>query len=174
LIGAKSFSAEVNDDALSSERFGANYYAKLRDLLAAKDWKAADQETADRMFEVMDRQKEGWLDFADIEQFPCRDLRNIDSLWVKYSQGRFGFSVQKKIWESCGSPSSFNKDWKRFCAIVGWRYLSVLGLYFKLSYSDLNFDLSAPPRHLPLRNLSGNASISLLRVFSSRIETCKL
>ncbi len=32
----------------------------------------------------------------------CEDLRTIDQLWVKYSNGRFGFSVQKRIWHSIG------------------------------------------------------------------------
>lgn len=105
-------SGEV-DESLSSERFGANYYAKMRDLLTAQDWKAADQETADRMYEVMDRQKEGRLQEQDIKNFPCQDLRNIDRLWMKYSQGKFGFSVQKKIWEGCDSPTSYSA-WEKF------------------------------------------------------------
>lgn len=55
------------------------------------------------MCEVMDRQKERWLDVEHIQNFPCQDLRNIDHLWVKYSEGRFGFSVQKKIYLDCGA-----------------------------------------------------------------------
>ncbi|MBW4600116.1 MAG: GUN4 domain-containing protein [Calothrix sp. FI2-JRJ7] len=33
----------------------------------------------------------------------CQDVYTIDSLWVKYSGGRFGFSIQKQIWESLKS-----------------------------------------------------------------------
>jgi uncharacterized caspase-like protein len=142
--------AAVDQDDLSSERFGGNYYAKLRDLLAAQDWKAADQETADRMLEVMNRQRAGWLKRQDIEKFPCLDLRTIDRLWVKYSNGKFGFSVQKEIWQSCGSPTDSNKNWKKFELRVGWRTKGVLGFGAEFfTYSQLTFDLAAPKGHLP-------------------------
>lgn len=151
LTGAKPPLPDEIDGSLSSEKFGANYYAKLRDLLAAKDWKAADQETADRMCEVMDRQQEGWLQIEDLKNFPCLDLHNIDSLWAQYSQGRFGFSVQKEIWQRCGSPTSYNKNWDKFGEVVGWR---TKGGFLKkaewLYYSSLTFDETAPRGHLPV------------------------
>ncbi|MCH8507054.1 MAG: serine/threonine-protein kinase, partial [Ectothiorhodospiraceae bacterium] len=105
---------------LSSERPGINYY-ELRVLLAAKQWEDADLETAARMCEVMGRAENGWLRREDIERFPCKDLKIIDTLWVHYSQGEFGFSVQKKIWLKCGSPTSYNDDWLRFGKRVEWR-----------------------------------------------------
>jgi serine/threonine protein kinase len=110
----------INSLDLSSERPGINYY-KLRNLLAAKKWKEADRETAKRMWEVMGRVEEGWLRPEDLEHFPCKDLNIIDTLWVHYSQGKFGFSVQKKIWVECGSPTSYNDNWLRFGDQVGWR-----------------------------------------------------
>jgi len=157
LTGAKSLNAEVNDvDDLSSERFGANYYAKLGDLLAVQDWKAADQETANRMLEVMDRQKEGWLRAEDIEDFPCLDLRNIDSLWVKYSQGKFGFSVQKQIWQV--HVSSNGKGWKEFCVTVGWRTkgIPVLWNAIWVPHELLTFNELAPEGHLPREWVEGS------------------
>jgi len=141
---------QTDQDDLSSERFGANYYAKLRDLLVAKDWKAADRETANRMCEVMDRQKKGWLQVEDFQKFPCLDLRNIERLWVKYSQGSYGFSVQKEIWQSCGSPTEYNNDWEQFGVQVGWRTKDILGRAEWLSYSQLTFDLTSPSGHLPV------------------------
>ena len=84
----------ADEDNLTSEK-GVNY-TRLRDLLKAGQWQEADQETADRMCEVMGRQQADWLRVKDIQNFPCADLRTIDQLWVKYSRGRFGFSVQKK------------------------------------------------------------------------------
>jgi hypothetical protein len=63
----------------------------------------------------------GRYSVKDLETFPYLDLRNIDRLWVKYSQGKFGFSVQKKIWKSCGSPSRYNKAWEEFGDTVGWK-----------------------------------------------------
>ncbi|NMF67536.1 GUN4 domain-containing protein, partial [Brasilonema octagenarum] len=66
-------------------------YTQLRDLLAAGNWKQADEETARVMLAVAGREKQGWLDVKHIDNFPCLDLRTIDQLWVKYSNGRFGF-----------------------------------------------------------------------------------
>jgi HTH-type transcriptional regulator/antitoxin HigA len=55
-----------------------------------------------------------------IENFPCDDLRTIDQLWVKYSQGRFGFSVQKKIWLEVGGKVDYDTECK-LGDRVGWR-----------------------------------------------------
>ena len=150
LTGAEPPMLDEVVESLSSQRFGANYYAKLRDLLAARDWKAADQETADRMCEVMDRQQEGWLRMEDIEMLPCLDLRNIDQLWVRYSNGRLGFSVQKQIWEDCGSPKDYGRIWEKFGKVVGWRteYSGETEPTWLLN-SQLIFNESAPRGHLP-------------------------
>ena len=44
-----------------------------------------------------------------------------DRLWVEASNGHFGFSVQKKIWEECGSPMKYNNGYEKFMEKVGWR-----------------------------------------------------
>ncbi|MFM7368408.1 MAG: GUN4 domain-containing protein, partial [Sphaerospermopsis kisseleviana] len=77
-------------------------YSKLRDLLKAGKWEEADDETLRVMLTVAKREKVGWLDVKNIDNFPCADLRTIDKLWVKYSNGRFGFSVQKRIYQGLG------------------------------------------------------------------------
>jgi hypothetical protein len=145
------------EDDLSSERFGANYYAKLRDLLASKNWKAADQETSDRVCEVIIRQPKNWFDGDDIKAFPCQDLRNIDHLWMKYSQGKFGFSVQKEIWQRCGSPTKYNRDWEKFGRIVGWQTKGIFGSGIGggwIGIGNLKYDLeTAPEGHLPAMGL---------------------
>jgi len=163
-------------DDLSSEK-GIDY-TRLRDLLQAQKWKEADQETAARMCEAMGRQEEGWLRIEDIKAFPCVDLRTIDQLWVKYSNGHFGFSVQKKIWEKCGSPTEYGKNWDKFCETVGWK---VKGEY--ISYSDLkknpSFSLMG---ELPEGGLGVLPSQALGRGFAgvrgwilfSRAKTCRL
>ncbi len=96
-------------------------YTKLRDFLANKEWKEADRETASCMLKVAGREERGYLDVEDIENFPCTDLRTIDQLWVKYSDGKFGFSVQKKIYQSLGGTKEYDiKVWKKFGEKVGW------------------------------------------------------
>ncbi|XGB41344.1 MAG: TIR domain-containing protein [Nodosilinea sp. LVE1205-7] len=81
---------DLDEDDLSSTRFGITYYAKLRNLLRDKDWKAADEETHICMREVKNISIQGScraiaIPIKDIRDFPCQDLRTIDGLWVKYS-----------------------------------------------------------------------------------------
>ncbi|MFB2978435.1 GUN4 domain-containing protein [Microseira sp. BLCC-F43] len=124
-------------------------YERLRDLLAAGKWKEADQETANVMLKVVGREKERWFHTKHIEKVPCEDLRTIDQLWVKYSNGRFGFSVQKRIWlEVGGKPRHYDaKVWKKFCECVGWR---VNNKWLNEDYSQVNFSPNAPAGHLPV------------------------
>jgi uncharacterized caspase-like protein len=141
-------------DDLSSER-GVDY-TKLRDLLAQGKWKEADKETSLVMLKAANRETERHLDDESIEIFPCTDLRTIDQLWVKYSNGRFGFSVQKRIWESAGGMGG-KHDYeilKKFSTRVGWlewdnKWLGLGKEEFWLGYGDITFDLNAPLGHLP-------------------------
>ena len=121
-------------------------YSKLRDLLKAGKWKEADEETGRVMLEVAKREKEGWLDVNSINNFPCADLRTIDQLWVKYSDGRFGFSVQKRIYQGLSGTREYNREiWEKFGDKVGWRKRG-----YWLYYSDITFDKKAPEGHLPI------------------------
>ena len=135
----------VSTNELLSEK-GVNY-TKLRDLLQANKWKEADEETLDRMCEVMGRQEESWLRSEDIQEFPCADLRIIDQLWTHHSKAKFGFSVQKKIWREHGSPRTYNKNWEKFGEEVGWKK-NFMYDWWK-NYSELTFNASAPSGHLP-------------------------
>ena len=130
-------------DELSSER-GIDY-KPLRDLLAAGKWKQADRETLAVMLKGAGREKEGWLNIESINQFPETDLCTIDQLWLKFSNGRFGFSVQKQIWESVdGQPDADYDTWCKFCDRIGWRVNQNW-----LFYSDLTFSTDAPLGHFP-------------------------
>ena len=137
---------ESDTDDLSSE-VGVDY-RRLRDLLKAGKWQEADEETAVVMCKAANREKAGWLTKKDIKKFPCTDLRTIDRLWVKYSNGRFGFSVQKRIWESVGGTPDADYDYETYCRFgdkVGWRVKEEW-----LEYRHLTFRLNAPTGHLPL------------------------
>lgn len=87
----------INNDNLISA-VGVDY-SYLRDLLAAQKWKEADEETVYKLKEVLGREHIVHILFADIKGFFCEDLLTIDQLWLKYSKGRFGLSVQNRIWE---------------------------------------------------------------------------
>ncbi len=146
-------------------------YRKLRDYLAQGKWKEADEETRRVMLAVAKRENEGWLDVEDIDNFPCEDLRTIDQLWVKYSDGKFGFSVQKRIYQGFGGTREYNEEiWEKFGDKVGWRKgekerVESRGIWEKLRntwsdvwsqpvgswlyYQNITFDKKAPEGHLP-------------------------
>jgi serine/threonine-protein kinase len=124
-------------------------YRQLDRLLASGKWKEADEETNNKMAEAAGRTKDGWFRSEDIYRFPCEDLRTIDQLWVKYSNGRFGFSVQKRIYESLGGSRERELDrkiWEAFCDRVGWRVNNRW-----LDHEYLKFYTHAPGGHLPMR-----------------------
>ncbi|MBC7516965.1 MAG: GUN4 domain-containing protein [Alkalinema sp. FL-bin-369] len=120
-------------------------YRKLKDLLKAGRWEESNQETIQLMLAIANRGSKDWLDPDSLEKFPSQDLKTIDQLWVAFSKGRFGFSIQKKIWEESGAPTNnCANEWKVFGSSVGWR---VDGEWLK--YSDLRKD----PSHSPLGEL---------------------
>ncbi|BAI93536.1 GUN4 domain-containing protein [Arthrospira platensis NCB002] len=144
----QSITEAVADTPIVSSSSGFDY-TQLHRLLKSGQWKAADDETAKMMLAVAGKTQRGYLGENDIENFPCEDLRIIDGLWVKHSNGLFGFSVQKQIYINCGGKpdGSYPGDtiWYRFADEVGWR---VGGSW--LSRKDYKFSpIVANRGHLP-------------------------
>ena len=134
----------ANEVKLISAVVGMDY-TNLRNLLATKKWREADEETGRVMLKVAGKEEEGWLNTENIDNFPCEDLRTIDQLWVKYSNGHFGFSVQKRIYQSLRGTREYDRSvWEKFGDQVGWRKNNRW-----TDYNDLTFSELAPKAHLP-------------------------
>ena len=114
----KAFESELRqlEDELSEE----NFYSQLEDHLRQGNWRKADEETAWLFYLVMVQQ--GYKDWSELcRNFPSKTLNQIDQLWVDYSQGHFGFSIQKRIWESLGGkPNAYYGTWEKFGKQVEW------------------------------------------------------
>ena len=165
------------EDDLSSEV--DVYYYKLRDLLAAKKWKEADRETYRVMIEALGKKDGDYFTGDELLKFPCTDLRTINRLWVKYSNGHFGFSVQKEIYLSVSGKAdgkSYEEAWEKFGDRVGWRVENEFGKFW-IYYFDVTFDTSSPSGHLPVDwwvlSSGGFFPVGLDCLFS-RIKTCKV
>ncbi|MEP0786261.1 GUN4 domain-containing protein, partial [Coleofasciculus sp. FACHB-129] len=52
-----------------------------------------------------------------IREMPCKHLKTLDQLWRQASGDRFGFGIQRRIWES----SPVNRDYTKFGEAVGWK-----------------------------------------------------
>jgi|GEM_PF-2053979 len=115
-------------------------YRKLQELLAEQKWKEADKETYSTMLKICEREGEGWLDNGEIKRFPRHDLYIINKLWVQYSEGKFGFSVQQRIWQA-------KKNCNHFAYKVGW--LANLANSEWIKYEEYIFSLDAPKGHFP-------------------------
>ncbi|MGJ3248605.1 MAG: caspase, EACC1-associated type [Elainellaceae cyanobacterium] len=160
------------DIPLESEK-GVDYQ-ELRDLLKAGEWKEADQKTADLMLKAIG--KDAWYEVSsdDLLNFPCSDLKTIDRLWVHYSRGRFGFSVQKEIYLECGGiPDGkyYKEAFEKFGDRVGWRVNNRW-----IAPPDVTLGTSAPSGHLPFMCLGvcGWARLRWPSFLFSRIQTCKV
>ncbi|MEP0777466.1 GUN4 domain-containing protein [Microcoleus sp. ZQ-A2] len=132
---------ETLPDDLSST--GATKYEKLERLLKARKWREADKETASIILkplleEVGELLIHLYID-KYIQTFPGEELRYINNLWFNYSQGRFGFSVQRRIWREV------DEDYEAFGDYVGWRVEDDW-----IYYSDITYSQKAPPGHLPM------------------------
>ncbi|MEA5522766.1 GUN4 domain-containing protein [Limnoraphis robusta] len=132
------------DYAISKQPF----YFKLAYYLQTGQWQEADRETFNVMQGFM-----GGFSTEGLKNFPCADLRVIDRLWVKYSNGKFGFSVQKQIWIDVGGKLDYGEDLdaarRAFIKLsdqVEWRKDGE----FIRGYKDLVWDSTlAPQAHLP-------------------------
>lgn len=136
-------------------------YTHLHDLLAKGKWQSADRETWDLMCQALAKPRGSYIFSSDIDKFPCKDLQTIDELWVNYSQGRFGFSVQTLIYKKA------NRDYGIFCNLVGWH------IYNSTFANELNFSLKAPIGHLPSRIwIGGSQSWRYPNTLAAKLAAC--
>lgn len=156
----RRYAAKPEGDVLNSA-VGVDYQ-HLQRLLAAGKWQQADEETWARMCEALDKSPRSYIQASEIDQFPCEDLQTINQLWVKYSQGRFGFSVQKQIYDRV------EQDFGKFCASIGW-------LPYKQFRFYLQFRDSAPLGHLPSWSWASGTQLSRhAATLKAKLEACQI
>ncbi|WOD39570.1 GUN4 domain-containing protein [Nodosilinea sp. E11] len=145
----------------------------LRSHLAAQDWQAADAETR-RLLDPWLHPGGNILGPGLVTNVPPEVLKTLDQLWVEASGGRFGFSVQQRIWAevSAQHPNDSSLAAKAFGDRVGWTRppgredpTFIAGDW--LTEMELNSSLNAPVGHLPWAGVSW-AQIS--RLF--QVESC--
>jgi len=133
---------EVELRQVKEELTTENLCAQLEEHLQQQQWRKADEETAFIFYQVMVTEGfDGWYGLC--KEFPCQALKELDRLWVGYSNGHFGSSVQKQIWRSVGSPTSHGEAWENFGQQVGWYE------YGWNNYNTLPFTLDSLRGNLP-------------------------
>lgn len=146
-VSFESGSSLSSQKALISPESKVNY-SDLQNLLAQGKWRQANDETYALMLKATNRDRQGWIKIEDLKTLPCWDLVTIDRLWTNYSQGRFGFSPQLKIFLETGNrPGRLVaiERYEDFGDRLGWRKNNDW-IQFK---ENLNYSLNAPVGHLP-------------------------
>lgn len=136
----------------------------LQQHLAAGDLRQADEETRRLIIALAGDAavKRGYVFFSEVQFIPADDLRAIDALWRQHSGGRFGYSVQRKIWKKS------KRDFTAFFIKVGWMKkleTEVVQYNYRSFPSEFVWEMEASPPegHLPLTNaLRGTQLLSCI------------
>jgi hypothetical protein len=138
-------------------------YSSLQDLLVQQDFQAADRLTLEKLCELAGDAaiQRKWIYFTEVESFPTVDLQTINLLWRVYSEGKFGYSVQRELWLGTG------KNWDKLWSMIGWKS----GNNWTRYPQEFTWDLSAPKGHLPLSNqLRGVRVIAAMLMHPAWVE----
>ncbi|XAR48712.1 hypothetical protein NMG60_11031616 [Bertholletia excelsa] len=125
----------------------------LQQHLVAKNYRQADEETRRLLIVLAGEaaQKRGYVFFSEVQFIPEADLKAIDELWRQYSDNKFGYSIQRRIWKKV------NRDFTRFFLKVGWmkKLDTEIEQYNYRSFpTEFMWEMTeeTPEGHLPLTN----------------------
>ena len=128
---------ELIEEIWERDRLGIDdAYHQLKQELAKEEWQKANETTKSLMFKISNQEQTGSLSQDIIQKIPSRDVRVINNVWVQYSRGRFGFTVQQKLRQ--------HNNYQDFLVQIGWRNNDSW-----LKYEKLDFTTNAPQGHLP-------------------------
>jgi hypothetical protein len=119
-------------------------HGPLQRHLMRQEFEAADRLTSDclRQLAGPDAVRRGYVYYSEVAAMPAVDLDSLDRLWVAYSRGRFGFSVQGRLLRSCRG------QWEQLWPRLGWKRDGVWTRYPRA----FTWSLEAPEGHMPLIN----------------------
>jgi hypothetical protein len=119
-------------------------YAPMQRALAQQEFEEADRITSEILRQLAGPAavKRGYVYYSEVADFAAVDLESLDRLWVVYSQGRFGFSVQLRLLRSLAGR------WDQLWPRLGWKQGGIWTRY----PGSFTWSLQAPEGHLPLVN----------------------
>jgi hypothetical protein len=119
-------------------------YTPLQRALVLQDFEEADRLTSALLRELAgpDAVRRGYVYYSEVPPIASADLETLDRLWVCFSRGRFGFSVQGRLLKAC------NGRWDQLWPRLGWKNGSQWTRY----PGSFQWTLAAPEGHMPLVN----------------------
>ena len=124
-------------------------YIPFATMLAVGDFKGADQFARDNLIKISGpgAVKRQFVYWTEVKDLPSTDLATMERLWLQFSGGNFGYSVQKRVWEV------ENGNFDNYIRRIGWTTIDN-GNERKLKWfgqSEFIYDVEkAPKGHLPL------------------------
>lgn len=100
---------------------GEAEYQQLRQLLADRNWVAADEETRRLMYQWVHPSGDMY-GTGLASSVPVDVIQTIDRLWSQASNGRYGFSAQLQVWQEVNAQtySDRNAMIREFGDRLGW------------------------------------------------------
>ena len=143
---SKNSQNNQNPPHILTQKFVDPDYHQLQNLLKNHQWQMADRQTTKLLLKILHKAYWNEVYPEDITQLPCVELKKIDQLWLHYSNGHFGFSIQQTIWSSLGGRVDYETK-KKLGDRLGWRKEG-----HWLHYEQLSFELESntPLGHLPV------------------------
>ena len=119
-------------------------FTPLQHHLLREDFEEADRVTSALLRQLAGEQavRRGYVYFSEVAPMSGIDLTTLDRLWIVFSQGRFGFSVQWRLLQSF--DGRYDQLWPR----IGWKTDGVWTRY----PGAFDWSLKAPEGHMPLIN----------------------
>ena len=119
-------------------------YAPLQQLLMEQQWEEADRLTSAILRQLAGSAavQRGYVYYSEVPAIAAVDLASLDRLWVCYSRGRFGFTVQGRLLTSC------NGVWEQLWEKLAWKQ----GGQWTRYPSSFQWSIEAPEGHMPLVN----------------------
>lgn len=124
-------------------------YIPLATMLATGDFLSADQFTRDNLIKISGAEAAGrnFVYWTEVKNMSSVDLATMERLWLEFSNGQFGYSVQKRVWDI------ENGNFDNFIRRIGWTKIDN-GVERKLKWFGANEFIytvdRAPKGHLPL------------------------
>jgi hypothetical protein len=119
-------------------------YVPLQQALALQHYEHADRLTSEILRHLAGSAavQRGYVYYSEVQPMASADLDSLDRLWVCYSCGRFGFSVQGRLLQAC------NGRWDQLWPRIGWKNGSQWTRY----PGSFQWSIEAPEGHMPLVN----------------------
>lgn len=123
-------------------------YAQLETYLQNKQWQQADVETDKLLLKIAGEKSA--LDAQTSQKIPCKSLQTIDQLWTENSNGRFGFTPQKKVYLATGNDFNdyVESTYEAFGDRLSWRIFGSWKRYQDFNFQAIDTAIN-PPGYLP-------------------------